>query len=258
MVVDHSYVSRRIEKITYDEQGSILQDVVAVDAQFFEHGDRNSPAWMSERARVIILGVRRACAIVADEVRTIAAEDAPEFAAEAGTWTGRLSARLVSLHRQRLMSGKVQATPAEVEAACSYLADALLGECKDVVDDLTYRPVPTTIPDPLPDLDINVGSLVVAGGRDVIGQVQRINVGALLAIMSEVRRSIETLRIETARRGALFDQIKAVEAFAARPQPHQAMVLALVRRLPPVLKMVGAEDARELVEGFMKQHTAPR
>ena len=63
MAVDHSYVSRRIEKITYDEQGSILQDVVAVDAQFFEHGGSNSPAWMSERARVIILGVRRACAI---------------------------------------------------------------------------------------------------------------------------------------------------------------------------------------------------
>ncbi len=127
-----------------------------------------------------------------------------------------------------------------------------------MVDDLTYRPVPTTIPDPLPDLDINVGSLVVVGGRDVIGRAQRINVGALLAIMSEVRRSIETLRIETARCSALFDQIKAVEAFAARPQPHQAMLLALVRRLPPVLKMVGAEDARELVEGFMKQHTAPR
>ena len=258
MAVDHSYVSRRIEKITYDEQSSILQDVVAVDAQFFEHGDRNSPAWMSERARVIILGVRRACAIVADEVRTIAAEDAPEFAAEAGTWTGRLSARLVSLHRQRLMSGKVQATPAEVEAACSYLADALLGECKDVVDDLTYRPVPTTIPEPLPDLDTNAGSLVVVGGRDVISQAQRINVGALLEIMSEVRRSIETLHIETARRGALIDRIEAVETFAARPQPHRAMLLALVKCLPPALRMVGAEDARGLVEGFIKQHSPPR
>jgi len=258
MVVDHSYVSRRIEKITYDEQGSILQDVVAVDAQFFEHGGRNSPAWMSESARVIILGVRRACAIVADEVRTIAAEDAPEFAAEAGTWTGRLSARLVSLHRQRLMSEKVQATPAEVEAACSYLADALLGECKDVVDDLTYRPVPTTMPDPLLDLDVNAGSLVVVGGRDVIGRVQRIDVGALLAIMSEVRRSIETLRIETARRGALIARIEAVETFAARSQPHRAMLLALVKCLPPVLKMIGAEEARGLVEGFIKQHSPPR
>jgi hypothetical protein len=106
VVVDHSYVSRRIEKITYDEQGSILQDVVAVDAQFFEHGGRSSPAWMSERARVIILGVRRTCAIVASEVQTIAAEDALEFAAEAGTWTGRLSARLVNLDQSTTDVGK--------------------------------------------------------------------------------------------------------------------------------------------------------
>jgi len=156
------------------------------------------------------------------------------------------------------MSAKVQATPAELEAACSYLADALLGECKDVVDDLRYRPTPTINPEPLPDLDTNAGSLVVVGGRDVIGQVQRINVGALLAIMSEVRRSIEALRIDTARRGALFDQIKAVEAFAARPQPHQAMLLALVKCLPPALRMVGAKDAREMVEGFIGQHSPPR
>ena len=156
------------------------------------------------------------------------------------------------------MSGKVQATPAEVEAACSYLADALLGECKDVVDDLTYRPVPTTMPDPLLDLDVNAGSLVVVGGRDVIKQAQRIDVGTLLKIMSEVRLSIETLRIETALRGTLIARIEAVETFAARPQPHRAMLLALVKCLPPVLKMIGAEDARELVERFIKQYSPPR
>ena len=127
-----------------------------------------------------------------------------------------------------------------------------------MVDDLTYRPVPTTISDPLPDLDTNAGSLVVVGGRDVIGQAQRINVGALLTMMSEVRRSIETLHIETTRRGALIDRIEAVETFARRPQPHRAMLLALVKCLPPALRMVGAEDARGLVEGFIKQHTVPR
>jgi hypothetical protein len=258
MVVDHSNVSRRIEKITFDEQRSILQDVVAVDAQFFEHGGANSPAWMLERAGVIILGVRRACAIVADEVRTIAAEDAAEFAAEAGTWTGRLSAHWVSLHREQLVSGKVQATPEEVEASCSYLADALLGECKEVVDDLAYGPLPTATPASPPNLDINPSRLAVVAGRDVTGQAQRINIGALLEIMSEVRRSIETLRIETALRGALIDRIKAVEAFAARPQPHQAMLLALVKCLPPALRMVGAKDAREMVEGFIGQHSPPR
>jgi hypothetical protein len=135
--VDSSYLSRRIEKITYDEQDAILQEAAALDMQFFEHGGSDGAAWMSERARVIAGGVRRVGAMIAEETRTIAAEAAPEFAAEAGTWIGRLSARLVSRHRQQLMSRKGQTTSAEVEEACSQLADALLTECKDVIDDLT-------------------------------------------------------------------------------------------------------------------------
>ena len=199
MAVDHSYVARRIEKITYDEQGSILQDVAAVDAQFFEHGDRNSPAWMSERARVITLGVRRTCAMIADEVRTIAAEDAPEFAAEAGAWIGRLSVRFVSLHRQRMTSGRGPATPAEVEGACNHLADVLLRECKNVIDELTYRPVAPTNPGILLKPDIITASLVVVGGRDTVRQSLLIDVGALLTILYEVRSSIGTLRMDSAR-----------------------------------------------------------
>jgi hypothetical protein len=121
--VDSSYVSRRIEKITYDEQGAILQEAAALDTQFFEHGGGDGAAWMCERARVIAAGVRRAGAMIAEEARTLATEEAPEFAAEAGTWIGRLSARLVSRHRQQLMSRKGQATSAEVEEACNQLAD---------------------------------------------------------------------------------------------------------------------------------------
>jgi hypothetical protein len=135
MLVDRSQVSWRIEKITYQEHIFLLREVAAVDAQFFGQGLGYSPAWMSERAHVITLGVRRACALIADEVRTIAAEEAPELAAEAGTLLGRLSARFVSLHRQRLMSGRGPATPAEVEGACNHLADVLLRECKDVIDE---------------------------------------------------------------------------------------------------------------------------
>lgn len=140
--VDSSYVSRRIEKITYDGQGTILQEAAALDTQFFEHGVGDGAAWMSERARVIAAGVRRVCAMIAEEARTIAADEAPEFAAEAGTWIGHLSARLVSRHRQQLISRKRQATSAEVEEACRQLADALLKECKDMIDGLTYMPMP--------------------------------------------------------------------------------------------------------------------
>jgi hypothetical protein len=97
---------------------------------------------MSERARVIAAGVRRVGAMITEEARTIAAEEAPEFAAEAGTWMGRLSARLVNRHRQQLMSRRGQATSAEIEEACSQLAEALLTERKDVIDGLTHMPMP--------------------------------------------------------------------------------------------------------------------
>lgn len=135
--MDSSYLSRRIEKITYDEQGAILQEAAALDMHFFElAGATVLPG--CPRERVIAAGVRRVGVMIAEEARTIAAEAAPEFAAEAGTWTGRLSARLVSRHRQQLMSRKGQTTSTEVEEACSQLADALLTECKDMIDGLPH------------------------------------------------------------------------------------------------------------------------
>jgi len=60
-----------------------------------------------------------------------------------------------------------------------------------------------------------------------------IDVGALLEIMSEVRRSIESCVLRRHVAVALIDRIEAVETFAARPQPHQAMLLALMKYLPP-------------------------
>ena len=258
MVVDRSHVSWRIEKITYQEHVSILREVAAVDAQFFEQGRGYSHAWMSERARVIAVGLRRACAMIADEVRTIAAEEAPEFAAEASAWIGRLSARFVSLHRQRLMSGRGPATPAEVEGACNHLADVLLRECKNVIDELTYRPVASTNPGPLLSPDINTARLVVVGGRDAVQQALLIDVGALLTILFEVRSSIGPLRMDTVRRRALFKQIEAIEHFAQRPTPHQRTLLGLVTRLAPMLKMARAVEATEIVEDFLKRRTGVR
>ena len=258
MLVDRSHVSWRIEKITYQEHISLLREVAAVDAQFFGQGLGYSSAWMSERARVITLGLGRAGARIADEVRTTAAEDAPEFAAEAGAWIGRLSARFVSLHRQRLMSGRGPATPAEVEGACNHLADVLLRECKDVIDELTYSPVASTNPGPLLSPDINTARLVVVGGRDTVRQSLLIDVGALLTILYEVRSSIGPLRMDTARRRALFKQIETIEDFAQRPKPHQGTLLGLVTRLGPMLKMARAVEATEIVEDFLKRRTGVR
>ena len=258
MVVDRTHVSWRIEKITYQEHISLLREVAAVDAQFFGQGLGYSSGWMSERARVITLGLGRASARIADEVRTIAAEDAPEFAAEASAWIGRLSARFVSLHRQRLMSGRGPATPAEVEGACNHLADVLLRECKNVIDELTYRPVASTNPGTLLKPDISTASLVVVGGRDTLRQSLLIDVGALLTILYEVRSSIGSLRMDTVRRRALFKQIEAIEDFAQRPKPHQGTLLGLVTRLAPMLKMARAVEATEIIEDFLKRRTGVR
>ena len=258
MVVDRTHVSWRMEKITFREHISILREVAAVDAQFFGQGLGYSSAWMSERARVIAVGLRRAGAMIADEVRAIAAEEAPQFAAEAGTWLGRLSARFVSLHRQRLMSRRGPATPAEVEEACNHLADVLLRECKDVIDELTYRPVAPTNPGPLLNPDINAASLVVVGGRDAVQQSLLIDVDALLTILFEVRSSIGPLRMDTARRRALFKQIGAIEDFAQRPKPHQGTLLGMVMRLAAMLETARAVEATEIVEDFLKRRTGVR
>jgi hypothetical protein len=258
MVVDRIHVSWRIEKITFREHISLLREVAAVDAQFFEQGRGYSRAWMSERAHVIAVGLRRACARIADEVRTIAAEDAPEFAAEAGAWIGRLSTRFVSLHRQRLMSGRGPATPAEVEEACNHLADVLLRECKDVIEVLAHEPVPSTNTGALLNPDINAASLVVVGGRDAVQQSLLIDIDALLTILFEVRSSIGPLRMDTARRRALFKQIAAIEDFAQRPRPHQGTLLGLVTRLAPMLKMARAVEATEIIEDFLKRRTGVR
>jgi hypothetical protein len=258
MLVDRTHVSWRIEKITFREHISILREVAAVDAQFFGQGLGYSSAWMSERARVVAVGLRRAGAMIADEVQEIAAEDAPEFATEAGAWLERLSARFLSLHRQRLISGRGPATPAEVEGACNHLADVLLRECKNVIDELTYRPVAPTNPGTLLKPDINTARLVVVGGRDTVRQSLLIDVGALLTILYEVRSSIGPLRMDTVRRRALFKQIEAIEDFAQRPKPHQGTLLGLVTRLAPMLKMARAIEATEIVEDFLKRRTGVR
>ena len=64
---------------------------------------------------------------------------------------------------------------------------------------------------------------------------------------------IGAARINNTRRQALIHQITAIEAFAERPNPHQAMLLSMVKRLPPALKMVRLNMAGSLVESFIEQ-----
>jgi hypothetical protein len=73
-------------------------------------------------------------------------------------------------------------------------------------------------------------------------------------MLSEVRSLIGAARIDNAQRRALIHQIAAIEAFAKRPNPHQAMLLSMVKRLPPALKMVRLNMAGSLVESCIEQH----
>jgi hypothetical protein len=154
--------------------------------------------------------------------------------------------------------GKGPATPAEVEEACNHLADVLLRECKDVIEVLAHEPVPSTNTGTLLNPDINAASLVVVGGRDAVQQSLLIDIDALLTILFEVRSSVGPLRMDTARRRALFKQIAAIGDFAQRPRPHQGTLLGLVTRLAPMLKMARAVQATEIIEDFLKRRTGVR
>ena len=65
--------------------------------------------------------------------------------------------------------GKRAGDPRRVEGACNHLADVLLRECKNVIDELTYRPVTSTNPGTLLKPDISTASHVVVGGRELSG-----------------------------------------------------------------------------------------
>ena len=226
-------------------KNSILKDVAAVDAKFFDHGERNIPGWMSERARAIVVGVRRAGAKMADEVWATAAEEAPEFAHEAGTWARRLSARMVGRHRQRLVFGRGLATPAEAVEACKHLSEVLRKECGAIVADLQRRSVPLAPPVKLAGSNFNAASFIEVPPR-AVQQAYRLDISALLTMLSEVRSAIQVSRIDAARRGMLTDQIAAIEAFAKRSGPHQGILLRMMRRLPPALKTARTRSGGEL------------
>jgi hypothetical protein len=121
-----------------------------------------------------------------------------------------------------------------------------------MVDDLIYRskPLPSSSLPERPDLDPG-GS--VETPRKIVRQAQCIDLDKLPTMLSEVRSLIGAARIDNTGRSALIRQIAAIEAFAERPNPHQAMLLSMVKRLPPALKMVRLNMAGSLVESFIEQ-----
>ena len=249
MAIDRRYLLSRIEEIEFEEQRSIRREV---DAEFFKQGWRSSPRLVSGSARAIAIGVRRATARIAEETWTIAENEAPKFAADARKVAKYLRTRMVGFYRQRLMSDDGLWAPEEIMRACQELSEVLHDICNEMVDDLIYRskPLPSSSLPERPDLD-PFGPAETP--RKIVRQAQCIDLDKLSTMLSEVRSLIGAARIDNTRRRALIHQIAAIEAFAERPNPHQAMLLSMVKRLPPALKMVRLNMAGSLVESFIEQ-----
>ena len=81
---------------------------------------------------------------------------------------------------------------------------------------------------------------------------QSIDLARLPTLLSEVRNSLGEVWIDRARRRALLREIAAIEAFLQRENPHRAMLLRMVRRLPPALKMVRLDKAARSVESVIE------
>jgi len=163
-----------------------------------------------------------------------------------------LRIRMIGFYRQRLMSDDGLLAPDEIIRACSDLSEVLHNICNEMVEDVIYRsrPLPSSSLPGGPDLAA-VGQIET---RKIIRQAQCIDLDKLATMLSEVRSLIGAARIDNTRRQALIHQIAAIETFAKRPNPHQAILLSMVRRLPPALKMVRLNMAGSLVESFIEQH----
>jgi hypothetical protein len=167
-----------------------------------------------------------------------------------------LRIRMVGYYRQRLMSDTGPWKPEETIGACRDLSEVLHDICNEMVDDVMYRsrPLPSAPLPEAPELAV-IGS--AEAPRKALRQAQSIDLDRLPTMLSEIRNSIGASRIDDARRRALVRQIAAIEAFVERPNPHRGMLLSMVRRLPPALKMVRLDLAGSLVESFIEQEATP-
>jgi hypothetical protein len=251
MAADHRALVSRIEEIVYEEQRAIRKEV---DAEFFQHGWTRSPELLSASARVLAVGMGRAVVKIADEIWTRAETKAPGFAADANRAARHLRIRMIGYYRQRLMSGEGRSTPEETVSACRELSWTLHDICNRMVDDVVYRSKPLAA-SPLPEAP-GLDARAAEAPRRIRRQAGTIDLDRLPSTLSEVRSSIGASVIDKARRRALLNQLEAIEAFARLPNPHQEMLLSMVRRLPPALKLARLDLAGSLVESLIEQDAA--
>jgi hypothetical protein len=87
---------------------------------------------------------------------------------------------------------------------------------------------------------------------------QSIDLARLPTLLSEVRSCLGArVWIDRARRRALLRETAAIEAFVQRENPNLGMLLSMVRRLPPALKMVRLDKAARSVESVIEPPPMP-
>ena len=247
MAVSRREIVHRIETIVFEEQRSIRRDVAATQG-----GLNFSSTAINELTRVIIAGMRRANARIVDEVCTSAGNEARKFADEISELAKALRVRVIGLYRQQLMSDRVQASPEEVVRACKRLSQVLRRECDDMIGDVRNRAVLLS-PDLVVQSRVPTEVTSVQTIRKGRPNTQSLDISALPKLLLEVRSAIGASHIDRMRQRALQRQITAIEALANRPNAHQGMLITMVRRLPPALKIVRLEEAEILVENFIRK-----
>lgn len=125
--MDRDLIRRRLDKVAESERCAILQQVAGVDTAYCQ-GENNSSRWIMERAHAIAIGMRRAGTRMAEEIRSVAIEDAAALAEETGKWLGYLGDSLIGAHRHRLMAGAGSLMPTIVATSCDHLAAELRRE----------------------------------------------------------------------------------------------------------------------------------
>src|SRR5690348_7778826 len=119
--MDRDLIRKQLDKVAERERRAILQQLAAVDA-IYRHGESHSTRWILERAHAIALGMRRAGAKLAEEIRSFAIEDGSAPAEETSKWLGYLGDSLIGAHRHRLMAGAGSRMPTMVATSCDNLA----------------------------------------------------------------------------------------------------------------------------------------
>jgi hypothetical protein len=212
---------------------------------------------MDELAQVITDGLARAGAKMADEVREIAGDTAPKYANFAHIALYALGEQIMGVYRHRIMVGRdTTVCPPEVEQACERLAKLVDRECKHAFEAVKHRwsRVSNHTGVSARDININTSGPVAVAGGSVVQHVVGFDIGALNAVLTQVKQIIEVAYLDDDQRHVVQGDIATIEALAYQPKPDANALKHMAKRLAGLLKDVGVSVAAGVMEAYIKAH----